>query len=118
MDFYYDIKINKILKNDYRIFKRELLDEDDSFYNLFITKPEKMFNLFIFSICANNKVFTTVYKKLVDGGCKKKDLNEFFYKFFKMKYKSENGLWSWNEINELDIEMKDIKKTSTKYCFI
>ena len=30
----------------------------------------------------------------------------------------DNGMWSWNEIEEFDIPLEEIKKSSTKYSFI
>ena len=35
-----------------------------------------------------------------------------------MKKKSEDGMFSWNEIIEWDIPEEDIKKPSTKFSFI
>ena len=35
----------------------------------------------------------------------------------KPKYKMEEGIWSWNEIDEFGIDLDDIKKTSTKMSF-
>ena len=34
-----------------------------------------------------------------------------------MNYKTEKGLWSWNEIEEYNIDPDKIKKTTTKYKF-
>ena len=45
-------------------------------------------------------------------------MNDLFYTILKYKYKTEKGIWSWNEIEEYDIPLEMIKKTSNKFKFI
>ena len=58
-------------------------------------------------------------KKEVENALRiaKKEINNLFYTILKFKYKQDRGLWSWNEIEEMDIELDAIKETSTKYSF-
>jgi len=58
-----------------------------------------------------------IYNKLIDAGIDKKKTNTFIYNFLKMNYKCDTGTWSWNEIDEFDIDIDRIKNTTTKYKF-
>jgi hypothetical protein len=117
MEFYTDSKILQILEKDYKQFKRILLDLDDKYLEDFKDKP-KMFNVFMFGIVNDNKALSTIIKKMVKEGCNQKEVSKFFYKYLKMNYKTKTGKWSWNEIEDFDIDLEDIKETTTKYCFI
>ena len=59
----------------------------------------------------------TLHNKLLDAGIDKKKINRFIYSFLKLHHKTEKGLWSWNEIEEFNINFDNIKQTSTKYTF-
>jgi len=59
----------------------------------------------------------TLHNKLLDAGIDKKKINSFIYSFLKLNHKTEKGLFSWNEIEEFNIDFNNIKQTSTKYCF-
>ena len=117
MEFYTDSKILEILEKDYKKFKRTLLDYDDKYLEDFKDK-DKMFNIFIFGIVNDNKALKKVINKMINQGCNKKQVNKFFYKYLKMNYKTITGKWSWNEIEDFNIDFNDIKETTTKYCFI
>jgi len=60
----------------------------------------------------------TLHNKLLDAGIDKKKINSFIYSFLKLNHKTEKGLWSWNEIEEFNINFDNIKQTSTKYTLI
>ena len=60
----------------------------------------------------------TLHNKLLDAGIDKKKINKFIYSFLKLNHKTEKGMWSWNEIEELNIDFNQIKTTTTKYTFI
>jgi len=54
----------------------------------------------------------------MNNGITEKYMNDLFYTILKYKYKMKEGMWSWNEIEEYDIPMDMINKTTTKFCFI
>jgi len=119
MDIYVDTKITDILEPLCRKFYSECLDEEESYYEFYKTMDQnKRFNNFIITIISDKKTFNNYYKLLINKGCDKKELNKFFYAYMKMKKKSEDGCFSWNEIEEWDIPEEQIKKTSTKFTFI
>ncbi len=116
MDLYVNSKIFDILKKDIRKFKSKLLDEN---YELFKELEEdKISNLFLYSIINNNKVMKKVKLKLLNNNISEKSINELFYTTLKFYYKQENGLFSWNEIEEWDIDLEDIKNTTCNYTLI
>lgn len=61
--------------------------------------------------------FQMLYHKLIDGGCGKKKTKDFLYSLIKLNLKTEKGIFSWNEIEELNIDYDLVKKTTTKYKF-
>ena len=116
MDLYVNSKIFDFLKKDIRKFKSKLLDEN---YELFKELEEdKISNLFLYSIINNNKVMKKVKLKLLNNNISEKSINELFYTTLKFYYKQENGLFSWNEIEEWDIDLEDIKNTTCNYTLI
>jgi hypothetical protein len=116
MDLYVNSKIFDILKKDIRKFKSKLLDEN---YELFKELEEdKISNLFLYSIINNNKVMKKVKLKLLNNNISEKSINELFYTTLKFYYKQENGLFSWNEIEEWNIDLEDIKNTTCNYTLI
>jgi len=40
----------------------------------------------------------------------------FVYSLLKLNHKSEMGMWSWNEIEEFNIDCEDIKNCTSKYA--
>ena len=118
MDFSTEYKIIELLDKDYRRYKTAVLDLDDSFISEFENDPDKMWNTFIFGICNDNSCLVNCIKYLIKHGCNKEKVNKFFYNYLKMKHKCELGLFSWNEISELDIDLDAIKDTTTTYKFI
>ncbi len=119
MDIWVDEKITNILEPYVRKFYSACIDEEEDYYNKYITMDNNTkFNNFIWTVIGDNKVFKQYYNILLINGCNKKEVNKFFYAYLKMKKKSEDGCWSWSEIDEWDIPLEDIKKTSTKFSFI
>tara|TARA_R110000824_G_scaffold155311_5_gene327994 strand:+ start:1485 stop:1862 length:378 start_codon:yes stop_codon:yes gene_type:complete len=58
-----------------------------------------------------------IHNKLLDAGIDKKIINNFIYSFLKINLKTENGIWSWNEIEEFNIDIDKVKTSTTKYSF-
>lgn len=116
MDIYTNDKIFTILNKDFRKFKAGLYDDD---YELFKDiNEEKLNNLFLYSIVNNPKIMKKVKTKLLKNNVLEKDINKLFYTALKFYYKCDKGLFSWVEIEEWNIDLDDIKKTSTKYTLI
>lgn len=116
MDIYVSTKIFDILKKDIKKFKSKLLDEN---YDLFKdTEQDKINNLFLYSIVKNNKIMKKVKIELLNNNITEKEINDLFYKTLKFYYKQEEGIFSWNEIEEWAIDLEDIKKTTTNYTLI
>lgn len=59
-----------------------------------------------------SKLYNILSKKVKS----KKKINNFIYKFLKLDYKCENNMWSWNEIEDYNIEFDWDKPINfTKY---
>ena len=118
MDILVSEQITDLLEPRCKMFHKLMLDSDDTYYDYYKTlNQDQRFQTFIFSILDQNKPFKKYYDFLIYNGCNKKDVNNFFYYYLKMKHKSENGIWSWSEIEELEIELEDIKKTTNTFKF-
>ena len=116
MEIEIDDKIFHICKSHIRFFKSELLDAD---YNYFKNKSQDEWNIIYIQSCLlQTKNMIKLKNKLVSGGINQKYINELFYKVLKFNYKYEQGLFSFNEIIEWDIEPDLIKSTTTKYTLI
>lgn len=117
MDIYIDTKITDILEKSMKLFYRTVLDEEPEYYDYYKTLDKnERFNNFIWIILEDKKTFKNFYNLLIDSNCKKNEINDFFYKYLKMKQKSEKKIWSWNEIDEFNIDDPEIK-TTNKYKF-
>jgi hypothetical protein len=115
-----DIKLPEnfynILNKDFRKFKSFLLDEK---YEVFKNHSTNDFQeLFLYAIVDNAYAMKSVKNKLLKFNIHEKDINKCFYTILKFRYKLENGLFSWNEIEEWQIPYDQIKKTTTKFTFI
>ncbi len=116
MDVFVNNKIFNVLKKDIKKFKSGLFDENyEEFSKL---DEDRINNLFLYSIVKNNKIMKKVKLKLLNNDIEEKDINRLFYTVLKFYYKEEEGLYSWNEIEEWDIDFEDIKKTTTNYTLI
>ena len=109
-------KIFEICKSHIRFFKSELLDAE---YDFFKNKNQDEWNIMYIQSCIlQPKNMVKLKHKLVSGGIDSKYINDLFYTILKFNYKHEEGIFSWFESNEWDIEPDMIKKTSTKYTLI
>jgi hypothetical protein len=115
-------EIIKILQPDFIKFYK-LLRTDEEFKILLQDKHcegEDDFVFFLNQFIQGTLEFKAygvklLYEKLVKGGYCKLKTNRFIYAVLKLKHKTKEGLWSWAEIDEYDIPLENIKKTTTKY---
>lgn len=121
MDIFVDTQITDILEPFCKKFYSACLDEDEDYYNHYITMDQnEKFNNFICTIIGDKVCFKKYYDILLINGCDKKEVNAFFYNYLKMKQKSEKKLWSWSEMEHFNIDpdMKDWEiQTTSKYKF-
>jgi len=113
MDFEIDEKIADVLEKDFRNFKNKLFDLEDSFYENYKNnnyKDDTLYNYFIYAIINEKGILQKVYKKLINAGCDKKKVNDMFYCHLKFQHKADTMQWSWNEIDELDLDLDLDKK--------
>jgi len=116
MEIEIDNAIFEICKSHIKIFKSECLEAD---YNYFKDKTQDEWNImFIQSCILQTKNMIKLKNKLLSGGIQSKYINDLFYTILKYNHKYEQGLFSFNEINEWSIEPYLIKKTTTKYTLI
>jgi len=117
MDIFVNEEITDILEKAMKKFYSCCLDEDDNYYDYYKTLDNNQkFNNFIWIILEDKSCFKNYYNILIKSGICKKEINEFFYKYLKMKQKSLKKIWSWNEVEEFNIDDVDIK-TTNKYKF-
>ena len=67
------------------------------------------------TIVTNTKKMIELKVFLLSKGISEKRINELFYFFLKTSYKFENKLFSWNEINDLNLDFDPDMKTTTDY---
>ena len=115
MELAIDNQFWEILDKDFRKFKSYILDTDDDFFSYNQNQFEA---LFLYSIVNDGRTMKKIKTKLVYKGMDDKYINEVFYNIMKYKHKIETKCWSWNEIDEYDIPLEEIEKTTTKFCFI
>jgi len=104
------------VKKEFKKFKRFCYNENYEMFSEY--DNNKMETLFLYSMTDNNNCMKTIKKKCMNNGITEKYMNTLFYTILKYKYKMNEGIWSWNEIEEYDIPMDMINKTSTKFKFI
>ena len=111
-----DQKIFDICKSHIRCFKSECLNAD---YDYFKNKNQDDWNIMYSQSCLlEAKNMKKLKNKLLNGGIESKYINDLFYKILKYNYKYEVGNFSWFEIEEWDVPLESVKKTSTKYTLI
>jgi hypothetical protein len=121
MNIEIDATIANVLDKDFRKFKSRLFDMEDSFYEEYKNNnnaDETFYNYFIYAILNEPFTLQKVYKKLVNAGCDKKKINDLFYKHLKFQHKANTNQWSFNELNELDLDLPldiDIKFSNYKF---
>jgi hypothetical protein len=117
MDIFVNTEITDILEKAMKKFYSCCLDEDEDYYNYYKTLDNNQkFNNFILIILENKSSFKNYYNTLIKSGISKKEINEFFYKYLKMKQKSLKKIWSFTEIEEFEIDDVDIN-IENKYKF-
>tara|TARA_Y100001963_G_C6749456_1_gene433369 strand:+ start:977 stop:1345 length:369 start_codon:yes stop_codon:yes gene_type:complete len=116
-----DATIAHVLEKDFKKFKSRLFDLDDTFYEDYKSinnADETFYNYFVYSIINEKGRLQKVYNKLVNAGCDKKKINDLFYKHLKFHHKVNTNQWSWNELNELDLDIPlDQKINFSNYKF-
>jgi len=115
MDLNLNENYKKVLNKEFKKFKSFLLDTDESFYSY---SKRDLECLFLFSIVDNTNAIKNIKSKLLKNNVTEKSANKFFYSIMKFKYKNEKGLYSWNEIEEWNIDLDEVKETTTKYTLI
>ena len=117
MDINADPKILFILETFCKKFYSAVLDDDEDFYEKYKSMDQNdRFNNFIYTIINDNDTFVKYHKLLINLGCDKKNLNNFFYIYLKMREKSIKKKFSFNEIEEFKIDDFDVDIES-KYIF-
>ena len=85
MDIEADPKILFILEHYCKKFYSAVLDDDEDFYEKYKSMDQNdRFNNFIYTIINDNNTFVKYHKLLTNLGCDKKELNKFFYIYFKI----------------------------------
>ena len=118
MDTFIPYQLKEILEDDLKQFKKYILninsdelDDDDN--------DDKLFSLYCFSLFDNMSALKQVKKKCIDSKkISEKDFNSFVYVSLKYIHKLEIGCFSWYEINELNIDVNDIKSTTLTYTIL
>jgi len=116
MDIYIDEEIFKICKKDIKFFKSECLDNH---YDVFKDNNNDRWNiLFLQSMCNKPKSMKYLKTKLLNHGIEEKYINDLFYTIIKFDYKDENGLFSYYELDEWDVDLDRLKKSTLTYTLI
>ena len=98
-----DKRIKKYIQN---LENCESLDD----YNFFL--------MFYVNECIDKKGgIQILYKKLVNKKVKKLKINQFIYSALKLEYKTRHKLWSFNELDELNIPIELMGDKSSNYKF-
>ena len=106
-----------ILADDIAKFKKYTLEINPIEFSEY--SEEKLFSLYIFSLLDNVKALKIVKNKCISSKkISEKKFNEFIYLSMKYIHKINLGLWSWFEINELNIDFQDIKSTTLTYTIL
>ncbi len=116
MDEIFPKQLRTVLKKDLKKFKYYMLDQD---YEQFKDYDEEaFFSLYIISILDNPFALKKVKKICIAGGIDGKIFNSFMYTSMKYCDKLDRGIWSWYEIDTLDIQFEDIKGTTLTYTIL
>ena len=117
MDISTDGYIIHILEFYCKKFYTAVLNDDEDFYEKYKSMDRNdKFNNFIYTIINDNDTFVKYHKLLINSGCDRKELNKFFYTYFKMREKSIKKKFSFAEIEEFEIDDFDID-IDNKYKF-
>lgn len=113
-----EVNLNLVLhfKKYIKRFKSKLLDLQYEKYKDY--NNQELTQLFMITITDNPKTMKQFRQILLDNNCNQKEVNNFFYYYLKSNYKFSNGLFSFHEINELDLDFDLIKDTTTTYTIL
>ena len=109
-------ELHEVLQKEVKHFRNYMLEVDYEEFKDY--SKDKIFSLFIYSLIDNPNGLKNVKNKCIKNNIDPKKFNEFIYLSMKWKDKQEQGMYSWYEINELDIDVQDIKKTTLTYTVI
>ena len=114
MDINFDLMND--CKKQIKKFKSRVLDYNyDKFKNLdFI----EFGILFFINVVNDGNRMKKLKKYLLSINKSEKEINKIFYFFLKSDYKYEKGVFSWNEIDELNLDPDIIKKTTTTFTIL
>ena len=115
MDVDFDLFFNDCKKH-IKKFKTRVLDYDyETYKNLDYIEWGI---LFFIDTVKDPKKMKKMKDYLLSINKSEKDINKIFYFFLKSDYKYENGIFSWNEMDELDLDFDIVKKTSSKFTIL
>ena len=116
MEIYVDEEIFKICKKEIRLFKSTSLDKD---YDLFKDNTNDRWNvLFLQTMCSKPRTMKYLKNKLLNHGIEEKTINDLIYTILKFDYKYENGIFSYYEVDEWDVDLDRLKKPTLTYTLI
>lgn len=95
------------LKKDIDLFI-ELTDNE-------ITCRQDAMCCYIFGILSEQGGVSTMFKLLTAKGIDKDIIKDFLSYSLKMRFKMENGKWSWAEMDEFNIPFDAVQDCSTDY---
>ena len=104
------------LKKYIKKFKSKIYDLDYEKYN--DLDNIEITNLFMIYIVEDAKLMKKYKTILLDLNHNEKEINHLFYFYLKSNYKHENGIFSFYESFELDLDVDKIKKTTTTYTIL
>jgi len=116
METFIGNKLNSVLQKEVKHFRNYMLDIDYEEFKDY--SKEKMFSLYVYSLIENPIGLKKIKTKCLQNRINAKDFNDFIYLSMKWKRKQELGLYSWYEINELDIDVEEIKNTTLKFTVL
>jgi hypothetical protein len=82
------------------------------------TLQAKVIHVFIVYTFQSKHGVSRLRKLLVDGGASIKLANSFIYDFLRLQHKTKMQQWSWNEIEEFNIPLEEVKTTTSTYTVI
>ncbi len=107
--------MKEILEEDLDKFRKYVMEANSQEFSEY--SEEKLFSLYIFSVLDNMTALKIVKDKCIKSKISEK-FNEFIYLSMKYIHKINLGIWSWYEINELNIDFEDIKSTTLTYTIL
>jgi len=116
MEILLEENLEKELMPYFKKYKSFLLDYDDSLYE-YLSDHNNAWNLFIMSVVSDNDNLKACINNLKSKGVNAKVINKYFYYFIKLKYKMDHKQYSWCEQIDWDLDLEDVKISTTKMSF-